>query len=274
MRGSTIRYGPARSQFAELFLPEATDGSGPVVVLVHGGFWRNPYGLEQMYQLIPDLVERGYAVLNVEYRRIGEPGGGWPGTLEDASAAVDSLAEVSARVGYDFTSVVALGHSAGGQLALWLAARRDLPQGAPGSSPIVPIDAAIALAGVVDLRLADQLRLGAMGDQGAAAWLLGGNATQVPDRYNLASPCDRVPLGVPQLLIHGHEDTLVPIDVSRAYAAAARAAGDAVELVELAGAGHFDVVDTTHDAWAVVVERLSIWVGQMGRHVPQESPPS
>ncbi|MFI5689822.1 alpha/beta hydrolase family protein [Streptomyces sp. NPDC051636] len=179
---------------------------------------------------------------------------------------------------------MAIGHSAGGQLALWLASRPGLPAGAPGSGGRgVPLAAAVSLAGVLDLRAADADELGArFGDpsvpppakapaparpelaptlarltpHGAAAALLGGGADDVPDRYALASPLERLPLGVPQLVVHGSDDTGAPPAQGGTYVTAARELGDQVEYVEVPGADHFDVIDLDHPSWQAVVRRL------------------
>jgi acetyl esterase/lipase len=224
-----------------------------VVVLIHGGFWWARFDRTLMTPLALDLVSQGWAAWNIEYRRVGEPGGGWPGTLADAAAAVDHLAAIASERPLDLDRVATVGHSAGGHLALWLAARGTLPVGAPGASPAVRIRTAVAQAGVTDLRAGWALDLG----PGACAGLLGGSPAEVPDRYAVASPIERLPLGVPQVLVHGDTDRLVPIDLARNYASAATAAGDTVELVELAGVGHFEHLDPGHPAWLAVVDRLS-----------------
>lgn len=246
-----FRYGRARSQAADLYRP-AEPGPCAVVVLVHGGFWRAPYDRTLMEPLARDLAGRGFAVWNIGYRRLGERGGGWPGTFEDAAAAVDMLASVPAQHELDLDRVAAVGHAAGGHLALWLAARPGLPSVAPGSGPTLFLRAVVAQAGIADLRAGDADSLGA----GACRDLLGGRAADVPDRYALASPRERLPLSVPQLLVHGDADRRVPISQSRTYAEAARAAGDPVELVEFKGMDHGEVVDPAHVSWKAVIDRL------------------
>jgi acetyl esterase/lipase len=246
-----FRYGPHPAQVADLHVP-AGSGPFPVVVLVHGGFWRVPWDRMLMRPLARDLVRRGYAAWNIEYRRVGEPGGGWPGTFADVAAAVDALDEAARGHALDLTRVVSVGHSAGGHLALWLAARAGLPAGGPGAGPRISPRAAVSQAGIADLRAAAEDGLG----DGAAAELLGCHYPQCPDRYGLASPLSRLPLRVPQLLVHGDADDRVPVEQSRRYAEAARAAGDEVELVEFAGVGHFEPIDVTHRSWTAVRDRL------------------
>ncbi|HEX2045653.1 MAG TPA: alpha/beta fold hydrolase [Gaiellaceae bacterium] len=234
------RYGAARSRFGELFLPVG-DGPHPVAVLLHGGFWRRRYDRTLMEPLCRDLAAGGWAAWNLEYRRLGIlAGGGWPETFEDVAAGIDHLERLPAL---DLDRVVAVGHSAGGQLALWAAARERAAVG---------VTHAVSQAGVVDVREASRLRL----SRGAAARLLGGSPGRRPERYAAASPIERLPLGVPQLLVHGEEDAIVPVSMSLRYHDAALAAGDAVELVVLPGTGHYEHLDPGSDAWAAVIDWL------------------
>lgn len=240
-----VRYGDHPDQVANLHLPAGEGGPWPVVVVVHGGFWRQRWDRTTATPLARDLAARGYLGWNVEYRRVGQDGGGWPGTLDDVAAAVDALADVEEA---DTERVVTVGHSAGGHLALWLAAREE---------PRVRVGAAVSLAGVADLESGARAELG----DGAVSELLGGGPDVVPERYARASPAALLPLGVPQVLVHGARDEVVPPQQSRDYAERARAAGDDVELVELPGADHFDVIDPDHDAWAAVLARLPRLLG-------------
>lgn len=210
----THRYGPHSEQVADLRLPV---GAGPhtVVVLIHGGFWRDAFARDLMDGPAEDLTARGYATWNLEYRR-GAFGGAWPATLLDLSAGIDGLSEL-----VDPERVVTMGHSAGGQLALWAAARPGLPPGTPGSDPKVPVAAAISLGGVCDLVAGDRQALGG----GAVAAFLGGSVDRYPERANFSSPVARLPLGVPQLLVHGDVDDRVPVSQSIRYARAPRMRG-------------------------------------------------
>jgi acetyl esterase/lipase len=213
-------------------------------VLIHGGFWKAQYGRKLMRPLAHDLAARGWAAWNVEYRRVGEASdGGYPATLEDVAAAVDFLQTLDAPL--DLGRVVTIGQSAGGQLALWAATRE---------APAVPLAGVVSQAGAPDLREADRLGLG----DGATAAFMGGHADDVPDRYADASPIERIPLGVPQLLVHGEADDVIPPSQSSAYAEAAQAAGDEVELVLRPGEDHFVHLDPTGGAWADVVR----WLGR------------
>ena len=235
------RYGSHFHQLADLVLP-AGDGPFPVAVVLHGGFWREQHSLDLTDDLARDLARRGFAAWNVEFRRVGEVSeGGYPTTLEDVAAAIDALAGLDAPL--DLGRVVAVGHSAGGQLALWAAARE---------APAVSLVGAVAQAGVSDLREADRLQLG----EGATAAFMGGHADDVPERYADASPVERLPLRVPQLLVHGEADARVPADMSRRYAEAARAADDEVELVLRPGEDHFVHLEPAGGAWADVVRWL------------------
>lgn len=250
-RATTFSYGRADAQLADLYLPSRRRAA-PVVVLVHGGYWQPEYDRSLMAPLARDLADRGYAAWNIDYRAVGA-GGGWPSTFTDVASAVDLLVGIAERRHVDVSRVVTVGHSAGGTLALWAAARRRLPAGVPGAGPRVEPCAVVSQAGVNDLVAAARERLGA----GAAEQVMGGPPTSVPEHYRLGSPLARLPIGVPQLLVHGQDDALVPISQSRTYAKAANAAGDPVDLIEVSGADHFSVIDPTHKAWAVVAERLS-----------------
>ena len=238
-------YGSDKSQFGELSRPSDTAHRGTVVI-VHGGFWRSQYGLALGRPLARDLVGRGYVVWNLEYRRVGD-GGGWPATLDDVAAGIDHLA----TLGVDTTGVVAVGHSAGGQLAVWAAGRSTLPAGAPGAAPKVRLTGAVSQAGVLDMAVAQDTGVGA----GAESDLLGGTPAQVPERYRIADPIQRLPLAVPVLCVHGRSDENVPLSQSTAYVAAAEKAGDAAALHEVDG-DHFTLIDPTSAAWDVVRDAL------------------
>jgi acetyl esterase/lipase len=222
-----------------------------VVVLIHGGFWRARYGLRLEDLLVADLARRGWAVWNLEYRRLSvRSRGGWPATFEDVAAGIDHLGRLEEPL--DLARVVGIGHSAGGHLAFWAAARRGLPASAPGAEPRVRLSGAVAQGGVVDLREAARLGL----SRHAAEKLLGGPPTRWPARYDVASPLERLPLGVPQLLVHGDADEEVPIGIARGYAERAAYAGDPCELVEVAACGHEEHLDPGSRAWAAVVAWL------------------
>jgi acetyl esterase/lipase len=214
---------------------------------------------------VADLAARGWAVWNLEYRRLGwRSRGGWPATFEDVAAGIDRLGRLDAPL--DLARVVAIGHSAGGHLALWAAARRGLPARAPGAEPAVRLAGAVAQAGVADLREAARLGL----SRDAARSLLGGPPGKLPQRYDLASPMERLPIGVPQLLVHGDADDSVPVEIARRYAARAVEAGDPCELVELAGCGHYEHLDAESAAWRAVID----WLGRFDRPRTRAEPVS
>jgi len=250
--GRRHRYGPHHLQRAELHLPVGA-GPHPVMVVIHGGSWQARYGKLVMRGLVGDLVRRGWAAWNVDYRTVGA-GGGWPGTFADTAAAIDHLRRVDAPL--DLARVCALGHSAGGHLVLWAASREKLPAGAPGGAPgseRVCLRHAFVQAGVCDLAGAYRRWQG-----GAARALMSGGPEEVPDRYAAGDPMALVPPDAPVLLVHGVLDEVVSVELSRNYARAARAEGGAVELVEVAGeAGlHLAHLDPRSAAWAAVAQRL------------------
>jgi acetyl esterase/lipase len=250
----TVRYGDHPSQHADLHLPGGSARELPVAVVIHGGFWQAGYGAELGAPLAADLAARGWAAWNLEYRRVGG-GGGWPATLADVAAGIDALAGAGQRAAHgrlDLARVAAVGHSAGGHLALWAASRPTLPAGTVGAAPRVRLAGAVSQAGVTDLALAAEQRLG----DGAVLTLLGGTPAEWPERYRVASPIARLPAGVPVTLVHGTADAQVPIEQSRRYADAARTAGDPVTLTELAGVDHFALIDSRSSAWAVCQRHL------------------
>jgi acetyl esterase/lipase len=176
--------------------------------------------------------------------------GGWPATLEDVAAGIDLLGRLDEPL--DTSRVVAIGHSAGGQLALWATARPGLPPGAPGAEWSIRLSGAVAQAGLSDVREVARLGL----SRRAAERFLGGPPGRLPQRYDIASPIERLPLRVPQLLVHGQADDIVPIDLSRRYARRAAEGGDPCELVELEGVGHMDHLDPESTAWRAVTTWL------------------
>jgi len=242
MTRSTHSYGSHPSQLGELFLPSGS-GPFPVAVVVHGGYWKAQHDRSLMADLCIDLAAHGLAAWNVEYRRVGN-GGGWPDTFLDVAACVDLLAGIEAPL--DLARVVSVGHSAGGQLAVWAAARPTLPAGAPGADPRVRITASVSQAGVLDLGLAAAL----MPSSTPTRALLG-DPVKNYERYVLASPRERLPLGIPQLVLHGDRDDTVSMRIATSYASAARSAGDPCELVILTRTGHFEHVDPGTNAWHV-----------------------
>lgn len=206
-RVERVAYDADPEQWGELWLPREAAGRSPVTVLLHGGFWRAPYTLELLRPLAADLVRRGQAVWNLEYRRVGCPGGGWPGTLADMAAGIDALAGLAGTWPLDLGRVVLVGHSAGGQMALWAAGRHQLAPGDVGAGPLVQPGQVVSLAGVSDLVAAAREAIG----EDATVEFMGGAPESLPEAYGHASPLARVPIGVPALLVHGDADLRVPI---------------------------------------------------------------
>lgn len=227
-----ISYGPDSQQFCELSVPSGA--SRGVIVVIHGGFWKCEYDLSLGRPLAESLVTAGWAVYNIEYRRVGN-GGGWPTTFDDVGAAIDSLA----TTGIDLTRVMTLGHSAGGHLAVWAAGRND---------PLVPITAAVSQAGVLDLTAAMADQLGS----GAVERLLG---EDLDVRLPQADPTAQIPLAVPVRCIHASADQFVPLSQSSMYVERAAAAGADAALIEVDG-DHFTVIDPASVAWAMTLAVL------------------
>lgn len=246
-----IAYGLKPSQFGDLRVPVATGKQRPVMIVIHGGFWYAEYGLDLMDDISDDLTTRGYATWNIEYRRIGQEGGAWPGTLQDIGQAADFLRELAEPYQLDLNRILVIGHSAGGHLALWLAARHKLAVGSDllSASQPLTIHGVISLAGVSDLQFMWEIRQ----VNSPVVAFLGGTPDEVPDRYALASPAELLPIGVPQVLIHGTEDKHVPSVVSDRYYDAAVECGDSIALVELPGIDHFAVIRPTSDAWVTIM---------------------
>ena len=247
---TTVGYGPRPDQFVEVWLPDGT-GRAPVVVVLHGGFWRAAYGIELARPLAADLAAAGRVAVAVEYRRVGG-GGGWPATLEDVAAALDALPGLPVADRLDLGDVAVVGHSAGGHLAAWAAGRHRLPRGAPGAEPRLAIGRLVLQAGVLDLAEADRADLG----RGAVRGLLGGAPDAVPDRLAAADPVALLPTGARALCVHGSEDDVVPVRQSQRWAAAARAAGDRVEVQVVRG-DHMSLIDPAGRPWQLVREWLT-----------------
>jgi len=274
-----LRYGPGPDQVADLRLPPGlgmdTAGRAPaLILLLHGGFWRAAYDRTHLGPLASALAAESFAVCTPEFRRTGQPGGGWPGTFDDVALAVDRLPGLVSAVlpeGTAVGGVVLAGHSAGGHLALWSAGRHrlgpdspwHLDPGAFGASGAFDAGGSFGangglgagVAGVVGLApisdLAACYRAGL--DHDAAGDLLGGGPAEQPARYAATDPAQLIPLGVPVRIVHGTADDRVPFTMSQSFAAQDRAAGDRVQLDVLAGGGHFDVIDPLSAAWPMVL---------------------
>jgi acetyl esterase/lipase len=225
-----IKYGNDDEQFADLRVTLEYSPS-PLVFVIHGGFWRQKYNLMHAGHLCAALTKAGIATLNIEYRRVGNPGGGWPGSLHDIEAAFQFISATAKDKRLDLDRVVVIGHSAGGQLALALAAQHADVRGV------------VALAPVSDLRRAYDLHL----SNDAVVEFLGGTPAEIPATYAEASPVE-LPISIPQVIIHGSHDETVPIEMSRSYLETKTNRGENVRLVEL-DCGHFELIDPSSTAW-------------------------
>jgi acetyl esterase/lipase len=228
-----IAYGTDPNQFGEIRVPK-TKGPFPLVMNIHGGFWRAKYDLTHAGHLCAALTAKGLATWNVEYRRVGYSGGGWPGTFEDIRNAYRFVFQLAKRFNFDSAKVLVMGHSAGGQLALCLAAHEP------------SLKRVVSLAGVVDLQQAWELHL----SNDAVVDFLGGKPREVPEHYREADPMQiNIPHATTQWLIHGAEDDVVPSYLSRNYTEQKRKRGEDVHYLEISTAGHFDLIDPRSKAW-------------------------
>ena len=244
----TLAYDSYPQQFGQLRLPEGK-GPFPVVVIVHGGCWSAPFDLQHISPLATEITRLGFATWSLEYRRLGDEGGGWPGTFEDVADGTDFLREIADDYSLDLDRIIVLGHSAGGHLALWLAARPHIPHNSIlyRKNPLL-LSGVVSLAGVGDLNLAAKTQI--CGD--VVEKLMGGNASEVPERYAQGSPSQLLPFDIPQILIQGSEDTIVPLESVITYYQKAKDSGEDVRLVTIEDAGHFEVVLPQSTAWPEV----------------------
>jgi acetyl esterase/lipase len=243
-----IPYDCGANQFGELRLPDR-EGPYPVVLVIHGGCWLAQYDLGYMSALADALTTAGVATWSIEYRRLGDDGGGWPGTFQDVADAADYLHELARDHDLDLDRVAAVGHSAGGHLALWLAGRKWLEAEDPfrGDAPLA-LNGVVALAAITDLAA----YVSPEGCGSAVPGLLGGEPRGVVDRLKRSSPIAMVPFGISQTLVVAEHDSIVPEAQARSFRDAAGKAGDAVSVIEISGAGHFELVDPTHAGFEVI----------------------
>jgi len=253
-----VSYGPGPDHVADVRLPPVP--SAPLVLFLHGGFWRAAYDRTHTGPLAAALAAAGFAVCTPEFRRTGHPDGGWPGTFDDVAAAVDRLPTlVREAAGADVISgepAVLAGHSAGGHLALWAAARHMIPAGMPWHTGPPRVAGVVALAAVSDLDACYTVGLG----HGAVVTLLEGGPDEYAERYQITDPMRLLPLGCPVRLVHGTADSVVPCSLSTGFLARGSAAGDDVSLTELPGAGHFDVIDPLSGVWPRVIAAFAALV--------------
>jgi len=243
-----LSYGNDPLQFGDLRLPEG-EGPFPVVIVIHGGCWLAEYDLGYMSAFAEALTAAGVATWSIEYRRVGDEGGGWPGTFQDVADAADFLLEIALEHNLDLDQTAAVGHSAGGHLALWLAGRKWLDADDPlrGEGPLA-LNGVVSLAGIPDLAA----YAAPDGCGSAVSGLLGGEPGEVPDRLQRASPIVMVPLGVTQALVIGEHDPIVPKTQADSFVDAARQMGDSVAVTTILGAGHFELVDPSHGGFETI----------------------
>jgi acetyl esterase/lipase len=256
-----IKYGEDALQFGDLRLP-AGKGPFPLAIVIHGGCWVSSFATLQNTAALSDaLRDAGIATWNIEYRRLDNPGGGWPGTFADVGAAADHVRTLAGAHPLDLAKVVVVGHSAGAHLALWAAARHRLPASSVlhRTNPLRPV-AAVALGGPGDLRDFTTYARDICGAP-VIEQLMGGSPQTVSDRYTQGSPIELLPLGTPQILIVGADDGVMPARARDAYVAAARKAGDTADALVLPNAGHFEVIAPTSAAWPEVRDRILTAVG-------------
>ena len=244
-----IRYGTDPNQFAELRFPNSK-GPFPLLFVVHGGFWQSIYDLSHVGRLCAAFTSKGIITCNIEYRRIGNPGGGWPGTFQDISLATHNILQtMSQDARFDRTRTAIIGHSAGGHLALWFAGSHRISKSSPlHTDKTQVVNNAVSLAGVSDLGLAWRQKLG----HGIVTRLMGGTPEEHPDRYDAGSPIELLPTGARHVLVHGAVDNTVPISQSEAFVERAEKLGDQSTLVKLDRIGHYELIDPESEAWPSV----------------------
>lgn len=246
--GTRLPYGKGALQFGELRMPPGA-GPHPVALVIHGGCWLSAFDYRHITPLSASLTLAGVATWTIEYQRVGDVQGGWPGTFQDVATAADYLRKLVPQYPLDLQKVVAIGHSAGGQLALWLAARRGLPENSEfhTANPL-PLAGVVSLAGITDL---SAYSVGADNSCNASVKpLMGGSPEEQPQRYAQASPLELLPIGVPMYLFHGARDSIVPVEMTRVFAGRAKSRGDQVKVEILNEAGHFELV--APQSWPMV----------------------
>ena len=261
-----LKYGPGELQFGDLRMPPVQAGHrAPLVMFVHGGWWKAAYGLEYGGHLCAALKAAGIATWSIEYRRVGDADGGWPGTFEDVAAGYDYLPALARSYPVDLSRVVVAGHSAGGHLAFWLAGRPHLPETGPlaGLRKSMPMKGVVALAGAVDLRLTIDLAgwFTFSHDKHEVEDFMGGSPAEHPERYRAGNPGDLLPLNVPQWLLQGTEDDQIPPQLPARWADRGRQMGERVTVDMIPGADHFDVVDPESKAWPRVMAAIANALG-------------
>ena len=255
-----LQYGEGPLQFGDLRIPQGS-GPFPVALVIHGGCWRAKFGIAYTDELSAALTRNGFATWSLEYRRVGDNGGGWPGTFNDIANGADHLKLIAEQYQLDLDRLIAVGHSAGGHFALWLAARTNLPSQAPGSatSPLA-VKGVLGLAPAPDITVLHEKKVcGHIIDK-----LMGGSPKEFPDRYRWGDPMQLAPADVRQILLIGkHDEAWRPSGLRYFHAAEAR--GDNVHKVEVAESGHFELVDPDSTSWPEVLKAARSLIGISGQ---------
>jgi acetyl esterase/lipase len=258
-----IAYGSETDQFGELRVPPGA-GPHPVVVLIHGGCWRADFSnLHEMGPIADALKAKGVATWNLEYRRLGESGAGWPGTYLDVARGVDHLKVIASSRNLDLKRVVIVGHSAGGHLALWAAGRRHVPVGsAIHSDDPLPIKGVIDLAGTPDMARFFPRQRAMCGGRAVVEEMLGGTPDAFPERYAAVSAFELLPSDAKQTLVWGRSDPIAPLDLAEHYVAEAKRKKQTVRLLTFDGIGHFEIATPFPPAWPVVEKEITGMLGK------------
>lgn len=248
---ATISYGTDSLQYGDLRIPDGP-GPHPVAIVIHGGCWLSMANLHIMDHFCDALTKAGIATWNLEYRKVDNPGGGWPGTFKDVGQGVDHIRTLADEYSLDLSRVVLVGHSSGGHLALWAGARHRVAKDSQlySENPLKPVGV-VSLAGPADLRgMVERSKAVCGGD--VINMLLGGSVEEVPDRYRNASPITLLPFGIKQIVIHGSDDPAVPPELGQAYVEASKSVGESIGFVSIPNAAHFEMIAPWTSSWPIV----------------------
>lgn len=248
---ATISYGSDSLQFGDLRIPDGP-GPHPVAIVIHGGCWLSIANLHIMDHFCDALTRAGIATWNLEYRRVDNPGGGWPGTFDDVGQGVDHVRALTEEYNLDLNRVVVVGHSSGGHLALWAGLRNRVTEESQLHSehPLKPIGV-VSLAGPPDLRgMVERTKAVCGGD--VINTLLGGSLDEVPNHYRNASPATLLPSNVAQIVIHGSDDPAIPPELGQAYVEAGKSVGESIGFISIPNAAHFEMIAPWTASWPIV----------------------
>jgi acetyl esterase/lipase len=252
--GQKIAYGKDSLQFGELRLPTEGKGPFPVVVVIHGGCWLAQYNYQYMNHVSDALTKAGYATWNLEFRRVGNSRGGWSGTFLDVAQGVDFVRQLAKQYPINAKKVIVMGHSAGGHLALWAAARKNIAKTSElYTNDPLKVKGVVALAGIPDLAT----YASAPGScNSAVPQLMGGLPSQVPSRYAAGSPMQLKPSSAHLRLVQGEKDPIVPIAQAQNFVAEVQKKGSDAKVLLLPNAGHFDLVAPTSPVWPTIEQAV------------------